>query len=167
MDQRVLSLCVHGLRFMLVEGQIHGGVQIGIGYALYETSPSVPPEADSLPFTVPKAPDMPPIRVVLGEENEPTGALGRQGCGRDRHGAVAVAVINAVNDALGTGLTHLPPLPDRVLAVWDDRVHADQPPDIAEGVITLPPLPSQTAVHVLGVQIRCETTSSRHFCCAL
>ncbi len=60
---------------MLVEGQIHGGVQIGIGYALYEDV-AIDPDtgvmrADSFSrYTLPNAPEMPPVQVLLVEERD-------------------------------------------------------------------------------------------------
>lgn len=106
---------------MLVEGQIHGGIQIGIGYALYE---DVAMEAgtgrilaDSFArYTLANAPEMPPLRVLLVEEGEPTGPFGAKAVGEIATIPVAPAVVNAVNHALGTRLTDLPLLPDRIVA---------------------------------------------------
>lgn len=55
---------------MLVEGQIHGGVQIGLGYALYEDV-AVDPFSGRLrgdsfaPYTLAIAPEMRPIRTLV------------------------------------------------------------------------------------------------------
>ncbi|CAM5577260.1 carbon-monoxide dehydrogenase large subunit [Aquamicrobium terrae] len=106
---------------MLVEGQIHGGVQIGIGYALYE---DVAMDADTgriladsfARYTLVNAPEMPPLRVLLVEEGEPTGPFGAKAIGEIATIPVAPAIVNAVNRALGTRLTDLPLLPDRIVA---------------------------------------------------
>jgi CO/xanthine dehydrogenase Mo-binding subunit len=105
---------------MLVEGQIHGGVQIGIGYALYEDVALDPTtgrmRADSFArYTLVNAPEMPPLRVLLVEEGEPTGPFGAKAIGEIATIPVAPAVVNAVNHALGTRLTDLPLLPERVI----------------------------------------------------
>lgn len=105
----------------LVEGQIHGGVQIGIGYALYEDVAVDPAtgrvKADSFArYTLANAPEMPPLRVLLVEEGEPTGPFGAKAVGEIATIPVAPAVVNAVNRALGTTLTDLPLTPEKVLA---------------------------------------------------
>lgn len=105
---------------MLVEGQIYGGIQIGMGYALYEDA-AVDPKtgrmrADSFTrYTLVNAPEMPPIRILLVEEGEATGPFGAKAVGEIATIPVAPAVVNAVNHALETRLTELPLLPERVL----------------------------------------------------
>jgi len=106
---------------MLVEGQIHGGIQIGIGYALYEDVAVDPAtgrvRGDSFArYTLANAPEMPPMQVLLVEEEEPTGPFGAKALGEIATIPVAPAVVNAVNHALGTRLSDLPLLPDRILA---------------------------------------------------
>ncbi|TPN35226.1 molybdopterin cofactor-binding domain-containing protein [Mesorhizobium sp. B1-1-6] len=106
---------------MLVEGQIHGGIQIGIGYALYEDVAIDPVtgrmRGDSFSrYTLANASEMPPMRVLLIEEGEPTGPFGAKAVGEIATVPVAAAVVNAVNNALGTELTDLPLSPERILA---------------------------------------------------
>lgn len=105
---------------MLVEGQIHGGVQIGIGYALYEDvaidTATGRMRADSFSrYTLANAPEMPAIQILLVEEGEPTGPFGAKAVGEIATIPVAAAVVNAVNHALGTELTDLPLTPERIL----------------------------------------------------
>lgn len=105
---------------MLVEGQIHGGIQIGIGYALYENAAidaaTGRMHADSFArYTLANAPEMPPLRALLVEEGEPTGPFGAKAIGEIATIPVAPAIVNAVNHALGTRLTDLPLSPDRVV----------------------------------------------------
>jgi CO/xanthine dehydrogenase Mo-binding subunit len=106
---------------MLVEGQIHGGIQIGIGYALYEDvgidRVTGVMRGDSFSrYTLANAPEMPPMRVVLVEEGEPTGPFGAKAVGEIATIPVAAAVVNAVNHALDAELTDLPLVPERILA---------------------------------------------------
>lgn len=105
---------------MLVEGQIHGGIQIGLGYALYEDVAVDPGtgrlRGDSFArYTLANAPEMPPIRTLLVEKVEPTGPFGAKAVGEIATVAVAPALVNAVNAALGTRLTDLPLLPERII----------------------------------------------------
>jgi CO/xanthine dehydrogenase Mo-binding subunit len=105
---------------MLVEGQIHGGIQIGIGYAIYEDV-GIDPRTGAMRgdsfsrYTLANAPEMPSIRVLLVEEGEPTGPFGAKAVGEIATVPVAAAVVNAVNHALGTQLTDLPLVPERIL----------------------------------------------------
>lgn len=106
---------------MLVEGQIHGGIQMGLGYALYEDV-AVDPETGRVRgnsfarYTLANAPEMPPMRVVLIEEGEPSGPFGAKALGEIATIPVAPAVVNAVNHALGTRLCDLPLVPERIVA---------------------------------------------------
>ena len=107
---------------MLVEGQIHGGIQIGIGYALYEDVAIDPAtgrvRADSFArYTLANAPEMPPSRGLLIEEGGPTGPFGAKAIGEIATVPVAPALVNAVNQALAARLTELPLLPDRVVGL--------------------------------------------------
>lgn len=109
---------------MLVEGQIHGGVQIGIGYALFEDVANDPATGrmggDSFArYILANSLEMPPVAVRLIEAGEPTGPFGAKAVGEIATIPVAAAVVNAVNHALGTAITHLPVIPERVLAALD------------------------------------------------
>ena len=67
-------------------------------------------------YTLANAPEMPPLRVLLVEEGEPTGPFGAKAVGEIATVPVAPAIVNAVNHALGTRLTDLPLTPERILA---------------------------------------------------
>ena len=67
-------------------------------------------------YTLANAPEMPRLRVLLVEEGEPTGPFGAKAVGEIATVPVAPAVVNAVNHALGTSLTDLPLLPEKILA---------------------------------------------------
>lgn len=109
---------------MLVDGQIHGGVQIGIGYALSEDV-AIDPVTGQMGgnsfarYHMVNSRDMPPVRTLLVEGGEPTGPYGAKALGEIATIPVAAAVVNAVNHALGTELTDLPLTPERVLRALD------------------------------------------------
>ncbi|MDP2737609.1 MAG: molybdopterin-dependent oxidoreductase, partial [Pseudorhodobacter sp.] len=103
------------------EGQICGGIQIGLGYALLEDVAVDPASGrvrgDSFArYTLANAPEMAPIRVLLVEEGEPTGPFGAKAVGEIATVPVAPAIVNAVNHALASALGDLPLTPARVLA---------------------------------------------------
>ena len=65
-----------------IEGQIHGGVLQGVGYALYEGQhlrDGIPLEQDLESYRLPTALDAPPIEYVLMEHPDPNGPFGAKG----------------------------------------------------------------------------------------
>lgn len=103
----------------LLKGQIYGGVQMGIGMALTEelTYDALGrPRNDSFSrYHLVNSPDMPPVKILLVEENEPGGPFGAKSIGEICTVPTAAAVVNAVNRALGTELTELPLTPERII----------------------------------------------------
>ena len=103
-----------------VEGQIHGSVQMGLGMALSEEiafdAKGRITTAQLSRYTVFNAPEMPPIRIALIEEGEAAGPFGAKSIGEIATVPVAPAVINAINDALGTRISIMPALPERIIA---------------------------------------------------
>lgn len=104
----------------LVEGQIYGGVQMGIGMALFEEVAydlqGRPRNASFSRYIIANAPEMPKVRVMLVEDEEPSGPFGAKSVGEIATVPVAAAVVNAVNWALGTRLAHLPLNPTKILS---------------------------------------------------
>ena len=104
-----------------VEGQIHGGVQMGLGMALCEDMPyqsgTGKTRADTFSrYHLINAPDMPSVRVKLIEKGEAHGPFGAKSVGEIATVPVAAAVVNAINHALNTGLGTLPLTPERIVA---------------------------------------------------
>ncbi|MCP4767395.1 MAG: molybdopterin-dependent oxidoreductase [Gammaproteobacteria bacterium] len=124
--QVVDYLAVHDLgraiNPQLVEGQIHGGIQMGMGYALFE---DIDIDADNgrvkgdrfSRYHLANAPEMPPVEVLLVENNEPTGPYGAKAVGEIATIPPAPAIVNAINHALDTNLTELPITPQRIIDV--------------------------------------------------
>ena len=103
-----------------VEGQIYGGIQMGIGMALCE---ELEYGADGMPkarnfdkYHMINMPDMPDVDIMLIEDEEPGGPYGAKSIGEICTVPVAAAVVNAVNRALGTSLTHLPLTPSKIIS---------------------------------------------------
>ena len=101
-----------------VDGQIYGGVQMGIGMALCEDLPYSPdgrPKVNNFDkYHMVNAPDMPEIEIMLIEDCEPGGPYGAKCIGEISTVPVAAAIVNAVNRALGTSLTELPLTPAKI-----------------------------------------------------
>ncbi|CAA7600561.1 Aldehyde oxidase and xanthine dehydrogenase, a/b hammerhead domain protein [Acididesulfobacillus acetoxydans] len=103
-----------------VRGQIYGGVQMGIGYALTEDIAVDPvsgrAKGDRFSrYHLVNMPDMPPVRVILIEKGGDLGPFGAKSIGEIATCPTAPAVVNAVNQALGTNLETLPLTPERIL----------------------------------------------------
>jgi CO/xanthine dehydrogenase Mo-binding subunit/aerobic-type carbon monoxide dehydrogenase small subunit (CoxS/CutS family) len=98
-----------------VEGQIHGGVAQGIGLALMEEY--IPGRTENLhDYLIPTIGDVPEIECLLIEDGEPLGPYGAKGIGEPALIPTAPAILNAIYDATGVRLHHVPATPDRVRA---------------------------------------------------
>lgn len=101
-----------------IEGQIEGGVVMGLGYTLSEELKVEEGKVlngcfrDYHLFT---APEVPPIDFRFIETLDPTGPFGAKGVGEAPAICVAAAVANAVFHATGVRFTRLPLSPERVL----------------------------------------------------
>jgi CO/xanthine dehydrogenase Mo-binding subunit len=101
-----------------VEGQIHGGVTQGIGWALFEGL-----EYDEngqlltstwMDYALPHSQDVPNITSIMVEIPSELGPFGAKGVGEPPVVPVAGAIANAIYDAVGARVTQLPMTPERV-----------------------------------------------------
>jgi CO/xanthine dehydrogenase Mo-binding subunit len=96
-----------------LEGQIHGGVAQGLGYALMEAY--VPGRTENLhDYLIPTIGDLPPIEVILIEDPEPTGPYGAKGIGEHSLIPTAPAILGGIEHATGIRISELPATPGRV-----------------------------------------------------
>ncbi|MGH2955041.1 MAG: xanthine dehydrogenase family protein molybdopterin-binding subunit [Solirubrobacterales bacterium] len=107
-----------------VEGQIEGGVAMGLGYALSERL--VFEEAQNLTgsfaqYLIPTAVEVPEIVAVVLESGEGMGPFNARGIGEPPIGPPAPAVSAAIEAATGVRLTELPFTPERVSAATARR----------------------------------------------
>jgi CO/xanthine dehydrogenase Mo-binding subunit len=103
-----------------VEGQLQGGATQGIGWALYEgyvyderghlLNPTL------LDYKLPTALDLPSIETVLVEVPYPNHPFGARGVGEVPIMPPPAAIANAIYDAVGVRMTHLPITPAYILA---------------------------------------------------
>lgn len=103
---------------MAVEGQIEGGAQMGLGYALTEellVKEGRVMNPDFLDYRLFTAADMPEIETVIVETDDPMGPFGAKGVGEMGGTPTAAAIANAVYDAVGVRINTLPMTPERVL----------------------------------------------------
>ncbi|MEW6139441.1 MAG: xanthine dehydrogenase family protein molybdopterin-binding subunit [Thermodesulfobacteriota bacterium] len=98
-----------------VEGQICGGVMMGLGMALMEEFvPGLHENFEN--YHIPTIKDMPEIDpVIIVEEPEETGPFGAKGVGEPALIPSAPAIAGAVSRALGRSMRHMPMSLERVM----------------------------------------------------
>lgn len=109
---------------MLVAGQTHGGVAQGVGQAMGEQIVHDPQSgqmltASFMDYQMPRADDLPDIRMTTREVPTKVNPLGAKGVGEAGTVGAMAAAMNAVNDALAPlGIRHfdMPATPHRVWA---------------------------------------------------
>jgi carbon-monoxide dehydrogenase large subunit len=109
---------------MLVAGQTHGGVAQGVGQAMGEQIVHDPHSgqmltASFMDYQMPRADDLPDIRMATREVPTKVNPLGAKGVGEAGTVGAMAAAMNAVNDALAPlGIRHfdMPATPNRVWA---------------------------------------------------
>ena len=102
----------------LVEGQVQGGIAMGIGFAmheeiLFEDGAQVNPNLTN--YIMPTSLDMPRIDVDIVKNYDPTGPFGAKGVGEPTSVPTAAAIVNAIYDAVGVRITALPATAEKVL----------------------------------------------------
>lgn len=103
----------------LAEGQVHGGVSMSLGYALYEQLIFDPKTGKSLnnnllDYKLMTALDTPDIGAAFVETDEPTSPYGCKALGEPPTVSPAPAVRNAILDATGVAIYELPMTPQRL-----------------------------------------------------
>lgn len=107
---------------MVVHGQMHGAVAQGIGQALFERTVYDGATGQLLSgsfmdYAIPRADEIPPMRVISRDVRSPTNVLGVKGAGEGdtvgAPGAVIYAILNALAP-LGVRDLDMPATPQRV-----------------------------------------------------
>ncbi len=114
---------------MAVEGQIEGGAQMGLGYALTEevlVKDGRILNPDFLDYRLFTSADMPEIETIIIETDDPGGPFGAKGVGEMGGTPTAAAIANAIYDAVGVRMTQVPMTPERILAALDKKQEEEQ-----------------------------------------
>jgi CO/xanthine dehydrogenase Mo-binding subunit len=107
-----------------VEGQIEGGVAMGLGYALMEEIVIEGGYIQNLgfqDFLIPTVLDVPKIRLVILEDENRLGPYGAKGIGEMANIPAAPAILNAIAHACGGRIRSLPADPERVFRAIQDK----------------------------------------------
>jgi len=107
---------------LTAESQCYGGITMGIGFAMFEhrlldrvTGQMVNPNMEF--YGLPGLSDMPEIDVTLIDQPE----RGVVGLGEPPTISTAAAIANAVSNAIGARIRHLPVTPDNVLTALEQQ----------------------------------------------
>lgn len=100
------------------EGQIYGGVAMGLGYGLLEEVEIQEGYTRTLNFDtylVPTSCDVPQVTPIIVENPDPYGPYGAKSLGEPTNELLAAAIANAIFQACGRRIRELPLTPERVL----------------------------------------------------
>ncbi len=101
---------------LVVDGQIYGGVAQGIGLALTEDFEDLKKHTSLHACGLPYCKDIPDkFDIYYFETPRENGPFGAAGVGELPLTSSHVAIINAIYDATGVRVRHLPALPEKVL----------------------------------------------------
>lgn len=103
----------------LAEAQVHGGMSMGLGYALSEEmlfdDQCKPLNANLLDYKIPTAMDTPELEALFVEVDDPTGPYGNKALGEPPAIPVAPAIRNALLHATGVSVHSLPLTPQKLI----------------------------------------------------
>jgi 4-hydroxybenzoyl-CoA reductase subunit alpha len=110
--------CGKAINPLAVEGQVDGGLHMGLGQALTEElkieegkvlNPSFVDYKTVSPV------EMPPVESITVETNDPEGPFGAKEVGEGITVGTCPAVANAISDAIGVRIKELPLSPERII----------------------------------------------------
>ena len=113
----------------LTEGQIEGGIAMGIGMALEEEilfdaeGRQVNPNLTN--YLIPTSLDMPKIEVDVVQSYDPVGPFGAKGVGEPTLVPTMPAILNAIYDAVGVRIVDLPATAEKILMAIKEKERAE------------------------------------------
>lgn len=112
--------CGRPLNTAQVESQINGGIIQGVSYALYEyrvmdNETGCMMNANVDQYKMPYSMEIPEIESIIIEDYSGTSSTDAYGIGEPANIATAVAVANAVYNAIGVRIYEIPITPDKIL----------------------------------------------------
>lgn len=106
----------------LAEAQVHGGMSMGLGYALGEqllyNEKAKPLNDNLLDYKLPTAMDTPELHVDFVQTVDPTGPYGNKSLGEPPAIPTAPAIRNALLHATGVAINSLPLNPQKLVAAF-------------------------------------------------
>ena len=116
-----------------VEGQIYGGMSHSIGFALSENYDDLKKHSNMFGAGVPYIHDVPDNLVAIDiGGHDPRGPFGSSGASEAFQSSDHMAVINAINNAVGVRIYEIPATPDKVKAGIDALAKGEPNPNKPE-----------------------------------
>jgi len=116
--------CGKAINLTSVEGQMEGSVSMGIGEAMHEevifNDKGQVLNADLAEYKIVTSMDMPRIKAIVVESDEPNGPYGAKEVGEGAIMPTIPAILNAVYNAAGVRINELPLTPERVYFAIQD-----------------------------------------------
>lgn len=122
-----------------IEGQVEGGVAMGLGMALMEEQlyrNGITLNPNLTDYVIPTTLDVPPVETIIIQEEEPTGPFGARGVGEPSTLPTAPAILNAIYDAVGVRIQRLPATPEKILRALQQKESQQDSPDQYPGATT-------------------------------
>ena len=107
-----------------VEGQIEGGVVQALGQGLmedYKLENGHTTTSGFAKYILPTSLDVPHVTSIIVEDPDPIGPLGVKGIGEPAMVPTIPAIMNAIYDAIGVRIQHLPATPEKVRAALREK----------------------------------------------
>lgn len=115
LNAAVAFQCGRAINRLGMEGQMEGGVAMGVGFALKEKF--VPGETKSFKqYRLPRSTEVPETSVYSVEIPQGPGPFGAIGMGEAAHFPMAPAIVAAINEACGIWIDDLPAEPEKILS---------------------------------------------------
>jgi 4-hydroxybenzoyl-CoA reductase subunit alpha len=121
--------CGLAINKMSVEGQMQGSLSMGLGECLFEEvkfdsrgrvlNPSLGE------YKIPTALDMPNVKSIIVESNEPNGPYGAKEVGEGAIMPTIPAILNAIYDATGVRINELPVTSEKLFMALVEKNRAD------------------------------------------
>lgn len=114
---------------MLIEGQIQGGIAMGMGYALLENLQVEKGKVlnpNFCTYKIVNSTEIPAIKIHLVETIDPYGPFGAKGIGELATIPTAPAIANAIYHATGARIKDLPITPEKILEALKNRREGKQ-----------------------------------------
>lgn len=108
-----------------VEGQMQGSLSMGLGECLFEEvkfdSRGRIINSNLGEYKIPTALDMPNVKSIIVESNEPNGPYGAKEVGEGAIMPTIPAILNAIHDATGVRINELPVSSERLFMAMKDK----------------------------------------------
>ncbi len=109
---------------MAIEGQVEGGMIMGMGYALgeelvFDEGRSI--KTNFSDYLIPTSMDIPQIQSFIVESIDPNGPYGAKSVGELSMVPTAAAIANGIYDAVGIRITRLPITPERLFKSLQEK----------------------------------------------